>query len=77
MATNFKRDPAVIEHVNDQVGKASVKAAKSETSRVLKIIAGHKAAAKEIVDRNTRVQVVSVLNALAVDIKSQEATGGA
>lgn len=79
MATNIKKDPAVIEHVNNEVGKASVKATKNETARVLKIVAGAKAAAKDITDKNIRGQVVVILNALVGEIKNQgqEATGGA
>ena len=76
MATNFKRDPAVIEHVNDQVGKASVKATKNEAARILKIVAGVKADAKGM-DKGEKVVALGILNRITAEIKNTEATGGA
>lgn len=78
MATNIKKDPAVIEHVNNEVGKASVKATKNETARILKIIAGVKADSKDM-DKPLRATTLGVLNRIVAEIKNQgqEATGGA
>lgn len=78
MATNIKKDPAVIEHVNNEVGKASVKATKNETARILKIIAGVKADAKNL-DKGVKATVLGVLNRITTEIKNLDAegTGGA
>jgi len=77
MPTNIKKDPAVIEHVNNEVGKASVKAAKAETQRILKLVADAKAGTKELDKTVTKATVVGILNALVAQIKNVEATGGA
>ena len=76
MATNIKKDPAVIEHVNNEVGKASVKATKNETARILKVVAGVKADTKEM-DKGVKSVVLGVLNRITTEIKNQEAVGGA
>lgn len=73
---NIKKDPAVIEHVNNEVGKASQKATKAETARILKIVAGVKADTKNM-DKAVKASVLGVINRISAEIKNTEAVGGA
>lgn len=78
MATNIKKDPAVIEHVNNEVGKASVKAAKSETTRVLKVVAGVKADVNAAgYTKDVKSAVLAAINSIVTGVKNTEGVGAA
>lgn len=65
-----KKDPAVVEHVSNEVNKAVAKAVKAETTRCLAVVKNHAEAGKAIEDKGHRTAVTNAHKAVIASIKS-------
>lgn len=65
-----KKDPAVVEHVSNEVTKAVAKAVKAETARCLGHIKNHAEANKGETDKAVRTGVANAYKSVVTAIKA-------
>lgn len=70
MSALNKKDPAVVDHVSNEVNKAVAKAVKAETARCLGHIKNHAEANKGETDKGLRTGIANAYKAVVTAIKA-------